>query len=96
MQFISTLNIFKEEEKSQQYIWVKEKIKFMRNELTKLKLISLECGQHYNMLMKQLGIGELRDNDSLTKMYGDLGLTYVPLSLNNRIDNMKKFIYKFQ
>ena len=37
MQFISTLNIYKEEEKSQQFIWVKEKIKFMRNDLTEVK-----------------------------------------------------------
>ena len=29
-------------------------------------------------------------------MYGDLVLAYVPLSLNIRNDNMKKFIYKFQ
>ena len=66
MQFISTLNIYKEEEKSQQFIWVKEKIKFVRNDLTEVKTNLIRMRQNYDMLMKQLGIGELRDLEILT------------------------------
>ena len=66
MQFISTLNIYKEEEKSQQFIWVKEKIKFVRNDLTEVKTNLIRMRQNYDMLMKQLGIEELRDLEILT------------------------------